>query len=56
MEAKNMGNQEEKKCRVVTVITEDEKKALQILARDSQRSMSSYLRYLVILEIEANLE
>jgi len=51
-----MENQEEKKYRVVTVITEDEKEALQILARDSQRSMSSYLRFLLIQEINTYAE
>ena len=46
-----MENQKESKCRVVAVITEDEKEALQILARESQRSMSSYIRFLLIQEI-----
>jgi hypothetical protein len=46
-----MENQREEKCRVVAVITEYEKEQLQALARDSQRSMSSYIRFLLIQEI-----
>ena len=51
-----MQNTQQPKFRVVTVLTAEEKEALQFLARDSQRSMAGYLRYLLIREIEANLE
>jgi hypothetical protein len=33
------------------VITQEEKEALQILARDSQSSMSSFIRFLLVQEI-----
>jgi hypothetical protein len=56
MEAKNMENQKEQKIRVITMITKEEKEALQFLARDSQRSMSGYIRYMLIREIDTNFE
>ena len=46
-----MENQEEKFCRVVFVITEEEKVLLKDLAKNDRRSMSSYLRGLLIQEI-----
>jgi hypothetical protein len=51
-----MENQEEKKCRIVIVITEEEKEMLQVLARNDQRSMSSFLRCLLIQEINACMD
>ena len=44
-------NEKEKKCRIVTVITEEEKKLLRVLAKDEQRSMSSFIRFLLTREI-----
>ena len=41
----------EEKYRVVTLLTEEERDNLHFLAEHSQRSMSGYLRYLVIKEI-----
>jgi hypothetical protein len=49
-----MENQEEKFCRVVFVITEDEKIFLKDLAKSDRRSVSSYLRGLLIREIDDN--
>jgi uncharacterized protein (DUF1778 family) len=46
-----MENEKEKKCRVVTVITEEEKDMLQALAKTDQRSMSSFMRFLLAKEI-----
>ena len=46
-----MENQKEKKCRVVIVITEEEKELLKVLARNDQRSMSSFIRCLLIQAI-----
>jgi len=40
--------------RIVTLLTKDEKDALEILAWRSGRSMSGYIRYLVIEDIERN--
>lgn len=51
-----MENQKEQKIRVITMITKEEKEALQFLARDSQRSMSGYIRYMLIREIDTNFE
>jgi len=48
-----MGNNDDK-YRVVTVLTELEKKWLQKLAWKSGRSMAAYLRYLLNEDIEAN--
>jgi hypothetical protein len=47
-----MENQKQQKNRVISVLTKDEKEALKVLAWDSRRSISSYLRYLLICEIE----
>jgi hypothetical protein len=47
-----MENLDQKKFRVVTVLTKEEKEDLKVLAWDSQRSMSSYIRFLVIQEID----
>ena len=46
-----MENHKEKKCRIVVVITAEEKKMLQELAWNDQRSMSSFLRCLLINEV-----
>jgi hypothetical protein len=48
----NKENQKQQKYSVITVLTKDEKEDLKVLAWESQRSMSSYLRYLLICEIE----
>jgi hypothetical protein len=42
--------------RVVTVLTEDEKDALQRLAWRSGRSMAGYLRYLLNVDVGENEE
>jgi len=52
MEDKNVENQEQKKYRVITMITKEEKEILQFFARDTQRTMSSFLRFLLIREID----
>lgn len=46
-----MGKFDEEKYRVVTLLNEEEKDALQELAWSTQRSVSGYLRYMVIMEI-----
>lgn len=46
-----MENQEEKSCRVVVVMSEEEKEKLQELARNDRRSMSCFLRCLLINEV-----
>ena len=40
--------------RIVTVLTAKEKAWLERLAWKSGRSMSGYIRYLIVQEIEAN--
>lgn len=47
---------DEDKIRVVTLLSEAEKKWLQMLALRAGRSMSGYLRHLLNEEIEANLD
>ena len=44
------------KYRIVTMITSKEREALKILATEDGRSMSSYLRYLLVREIGEYLE
>lgn len=44
-------NEKERKCRIVTVITEEEKNLLRALAKEDQRSMSSFIRFLLVKEI-----
>ncbi len=41
-------NTYEQKNRVTTLLSDEQKEALQELAWDSGRSMSSYIRYLII--------
>lgn len=48
-----MENEKEKKVRIVAVITEEEREMLQALAKSEQRSMSSFLRFLLVQEINA---
>jgi len=43
-----MKNPYEQKNRVTTLLSDEQKEALQELAWDSGRSMSSYIRYLII--------
>jgi hypothetical protein len=50
-EGRNMENQEQKKCRVTAMLTADERESLRILAESAQRSMSAYIRYLVICQL-----
>ena len=50
----NDENDDTDKCRVVTSVTEKERLQLKILAKHDGRSMSSYLRYILRKEIEAN--
>jgi len=45
-------NNKVEKFRVVTLLTEFEKECLKELAWKSGRSMASYLRYILISEIE----
>jgi predicted DNA-binding protein len=47
---------DEEKLRVVTLLSQEEKDDLQILAWKSGRSMSGYIRLLVIEEIEDKLD
>ena len=51
-----MGKSDEEKYRVVTLLTKEERDALQDLAWSTQRSVSGYLRYMVIMEINRNFE
>ena len=58
-EVRNMKNEDheeydEEKHRVVTLLSQDEKDELQILAWKSGRSMSGYIRHLIVQEIAAN--
>lgn len=46
-----MESQKEKKCRVVVVLPQEEKEMLQELASTDHRSMSNFLRSLLIQEI-----
>jgi hypothetical protein len=46
-----MENQEQQKYRVTTMITDEERDYLRVLAWNNQRSMSGYLRYLLICEL-----
>jgi hypothetical protein len=48
-----MDNNEDR-YRIVTVLTAKEKAWLQRLAWKNGRSMSGYIRYLIVQEIEAN--
>lgn len=45
---------DEERQRVCTLLTQDEKDDLQILAWKSGRSVSGYIRHLIVQEIEAN--
>ena len=47
-------DEDDKKIRVVTLLWEEEKEDLQILAWRSGRSVSGYIRYLVNEDIERN--
>lgn len=47
-----MENDKHAKCRIVTMITKQEKAALQILAADDRRSMAGYIRSLLVSQIE----
>jgi len=51
-----MANKDKNICRVVTAITKEEKDALQELAWSTQRSVTGYLRHMVIREIETYME
>jgi len=51
-----MANPNDVRFRVTAMLTEEEKEALQELAWNSQRSISGYLRYMVIREIETYME
>jgi hypothetical protein len=46
-----MRNPDRRKFRVVTILTEQEKELIQELAWDSGRSMSSYIRHIIIQEL-----
>ena len=48
----NMESQKENKNRVVVILRADEKKALKMIAEDDGRSMSSYLRHLLLTDID----
>jgi hypothetical protein len=50
-----MENQNEKSFRVVVVLTAEEKKKLQELARNDKRSMSGFLRILLYNEVNKDL-
>lgn len=52
METENKEVPSDEKYRVVTLLTEREKEYLQILAWRSGRSMSGYLRYMLIKIME----
>jgi hypothetical protein len=54
LEVRNMKSEEydDEKHRVVTLLSQDEKDNLQILAWKSGRSVSGYIRYLVVEAIE----
>jgi len=54
MQNEDQENCDEEKKRVCTMLSQDEKDDLQILAWKSGRSMSGYIRHLVIEAIEAN--
>jgi hypothetical protein len=49
-------DEKDDRIRVVTLLTEEEKEWLQHLAWKSGRSMSGYLRYLLIKDIEKNMD
>jgi len=51
-----MANPNNVQFRVTAMLTEEEKGALQELAWNTQRSISGYLRYMVIREIETYME
>jgi hypothetical protein len=51
MKNEDQGKYDGEKLRVVTLLSQDEKDDLQILAWKSGRSMSGYIRNLVILDI-----
>lgn len=51
-----MDHSDQPTYRVITTLTLEEKAALKLLALNSQRSMSGYLRYMLIREIDANFE
>lgn len=51
-----MENDKHAKYRIVTMINKEEKAALQILASDDRRSMSGYIRSLLVSQIEDFLE
>ncbi|HQP25433.1 MAG TPA: hypothetical protein PLP16_09715 [Smithellaceae bacterium] len=47
-----MENQKEEMCRIVTLISKEEKDLLLALANKNLRSMSSFMRLLLIKEID----
>jgi hypothetical protein len=46
-------DEEDQKCRIVIIVTKEEKKILKAIARDELRSMSSYVRYLINQDFDA---
>jgi predicted DNA-binding protein len=56
MKNEDQDQYDEEKLRVVTLLSQEEKDDLQILAWKSGRSMSGYIRHLVIEEIEDKLD